>query len=264
MIDTTVAHPSRMYDYLLGGVDHFAVDRAAVDAAADTVGGIDNAKATIRANRDFLIRAVRYLASEAGIRQFLDIGTGIPNADNVHGIAQQVAPASRIVYVDNDPIVLAHAHTLLRSSPEGATSYVFGDLRNPDDIVREATATLDFAQPVAVVLVAILHFFPDTDDPYSIVDRLLDAVPSGSYLALSHLASDIQPDEMAALAKRYADDETIQEAFVMRSHAEVCRFFAGLDVIEPGVAPLDVWCPPQDPRTDGWQNPIWGGIGRKP
>jgi len=164
LIDTTVAHPSRMYDYLLGGVDHFAVDREAVDAAADAVGGMENARATVRANRVFLVRAVRWLAAQ-GVRQFLDIGTGIPTMENVHQVAQEAAPESRIVYVDNDPIVLAHAHTLLKSTAEGATAYVYGDLRDPEPILTEAARTLDLGRPVAVILVAITHFFPDADDP---------------------------------------------------------------------------------------------------
>jgi hypothetical protein len=265
LIDTTVAHPSRMYDYLNGGVDNFAVDREAVEAAADAVGGMDNARATVRANRRFLIRAVHWLAAEAGVRQFLDIGTGIPTADNVHGVAQRAAANSRIVYVDNDPIVLAHAHTLLQSTAEGATDYIFGDLREPDPILDHASATLDLTRPVAVVLVAITHFFPDEDDPYGIVARLLDAVPSGSYLALTHLANDIHPEEMAELERRYREDETIEDTFVMRSHAEVSRFFNGLELVEPGVVPIDDWRPDNTtpPPSEAWVNPIWGGVALK-
>jgi hypothetical protein len=227
---------------------------------------MDYARATVRANRRFLVRAVRWLASEAGVRQFLDIGTGIPNADNVHGVAQQTAPDSRVVYVDNDPIVLAHSHTLLRSTTEGATNYIFGDLRDPDPILGHAADTLDFTHPVAVVLVAITHFLPDKDDPYRIVARLMDAVPSGSYLALTHLASDIQAAEMAELERRYRDDKTIEETFVMRSHAELSRFFDGLELVQPGLVPIDDWRSDEivPPPSEAWVNPIWGGVARKP
>ncbi|MGH9211727.1 MAG: SAM-dependent methyltransferase [Acidimicrobiales bacterium] len=265
-IDPSVAHPGRMYDYLLGGTTNFAADRAAVDAGAVVVGGIEFARQTVRSNRAFLVRAVRWLATEAGVRQFMDIGTGIPTPPTVHEVAQATAPESRIVYVDNDPIVLAHAHLLMQSAPEGATTYINGDLREADPILKEAAEALDFTRPVAVLLVAILHFFPDCDDPLGIVARLIDAVPSGSYLVVSHLASDIQADEMAQLAERFAADEMITETFVMRARTEVARFFDGLDLVAPGVVGLDDWRP--DDATGlpsaGWVNPFWCGIGVKP
>jgi hypothetical protein len=263
-IDISVPHASRMYDYLLGGTDNFAVDREAVERAAAAVGGIENARADVRANRGFLGRAVRYLAGDAGIRQFLDIGTGIPNPDNVHGVAQATAPEARIVYVDNDPVVLAHAHTLLNSTPRGATAYISCDLRDPDTVLDRAAATLDFTQPVAVILVAILHLISDRDHPHRIVERLVEALPSGSYLAISHLSADIQPDAMAELARRL--NQAARETFVMRTHAEVACFFDGLDLVEPGVVPVDQWRPPK-PRvttSGGWVPSLYGAVGRKP
>ncbi len=263
-IDTSVAHAARMYDYLLGGTANFAADREAVKRASAAVGGLENARADVRANRAFLGRAVRYLAGEAGIRQFLDIGTGIPNADNVHGIAQATAPESRIVYVDNDPVVLAHSHTLLKSTAQGATVYISGDLRDPGTVLQGAADPLDFTQPVAVLLVAILHLISDHDDPHRIVERLVEALPSGSYLAISHLSADIQPEAMAELAQRL--NQTSRETFVMRSHAQVCAFFDGLDLVEPGVVQVDQWRPTQPTVTTpkGWMPSLYAAVGRKP
>jgi len=262
-IDTTVAHAARIYDWLRGGVDNFEVDRKAAEYAnADMPGGLDGARANVRANRDFLGRAVRYLAGEAGVRQFLDIGTGIPGVDNVHGFAQQVAPESRIVYVDNDPVVLAHAHTLLKSTPEGATAFVNGDLRDPGNILLRAEATLDFNEPVAVMLVAVLHFIDDSDDPYGIVTQLMARTAPGTYLAISHGAADIDADNMAELARRLS--ERSHENFTWRTHEQVTRFFNGLDLIEPGVVLVDHWHPdPASPPSDRVV-PFYGAIGRKP
>ncbi len=263
-IDTKVAHAARIYDHLLGGVDNFDVDRQAAEYAnADMPGGLDGARANVRANRDFLGRAVRYLAGEAGIRQFLDIGTGIPNADNVHGIAQQVAPESRVVYVDNDPVVLAHAHTLLQSTAQGATSFVNGDFRDPTSILLRAEATLDFNEPVAVMLVAILHFIDGTDNPYDIVNQLMANMAPGSYLAISHGAADIDADNMAELARRLS--ERSHETFTWRTHEQITRFFAGLELIEPGVVLVDHWHPdPDGAPTGGRMVPFYGAIARKP
>jgi SAM-dependent methyltransferase len=274
-IDRRVAHPSRMYDYLLGGKDHFAVDRDAVHQAAPAVGGLDNARTAVRANRAFLGRAVRYLATEAGLRQFLDIGTGIPNADNVHAVAQRAAPESRIVYVDNDPIVLAHAHVLLTGTPQGATSYVHGDLREPGTILRRAAETLDFTRPIAVMLVSMLHFVPDEDDPYGIVAELMRATSPGSHLAVSHLAADINPEGMAELAQRFNSDDTVGDPFVMRDRAAVARFFDGLELVEPGVVPVDHWRPDEGAGAAGAVatgdgvsgvrlNEFHAAVGRKP
>jgi len=264
-IDTTVAHAARTYDYLLGGTDNFAVDREAIErGSAAHPGGVETARINARAQRAFLVRAVRYLAEEVGIRQFLDIGTGIPNADNVHAVAQQVASESRIVYVDNDPIVLAHAHTLLKSTPEGITAYIDGDLRHPARILAEASATLDLSQPVGVILVGILHIVRDDADPAAIVSTLLDAVAPGSHLVVSHLASDIRSEEMADVFKRF--NESMSEPFVLRTHDEVARLFDGLELLDPGVVPLDQW-PQPEPISDGSGEtviPAYGAVARKP
>jgi len=256
----TVAHPARVYDYWLGGKDHFAADRALGDAITAIV---PSTLIGARANRAFLSRAVRYLVREAGIRQFLDIGTGIPTAGNVHEVAQSVAPESRVLYVDKDHVVLAHARALMRSHPAGATAFIQADLREPDRILADPAlrATLDLGQPVALMLIAILHFLSDADDPHRIVAELVDALPSGSYLTISHLTPDFDPEEAAA-AK--AAEEGSGVKYVLRSHAEVTAFFADLDLIDPGVVPLLAWRPdngtPQDPRAVR----LYAAMGRKP
>jgi SAM-dependent methyltransferase len=267
-IDTTVAHMARIYDYLLGGTNHFAVDREVAErVSAAMPGGIDGVRTNIRANRDFLAWAVRWLAGEQGIRQFLDIGTGIPNADNVHAVAQETAPDARVVYVDHDPVVLAHAHELLQSTEEGATAYLDGDIREPERILTEASTTLDLGRPTALMLLGILHYVTDDEDPYGIVARLLDAVPSGSYLVVSHLASDLFPEEMAELAQRHneGDNETAEEA-VLRNRDEVERFFDGLELVAPGVVALHEWRPGgANPLGLGdTVIPIYVAIARKP
>ena len=188
-LDTRHAHSARVYNYWLGGEDNFAADREAAEQAIAANPGI---VADVRANRAFLVRAVRYLASACGIRQFLDIGTGLPTANNTHQVAQAAAPDARIVYADNDPIVLSHARALLPSTPEGACDYVDADLRDTSAILRAASATLDFGEPVALMLLIILHLIPDEDDPYGIVATLMRALPPGSYLVLAHPASDIR------------------------------------------------------------------------
>lgn len=265
-IDTTVAHAARVYDFYLGGVTNFDVDRIAAEhAAAVHPGGLDTVRASVRSNRAFLVRAVSYLVGEAGIRQFLDIGSGIPNGTNVHAAAQDTAPECRIVYVDNDPVVLAHAHQLT-STPSGAVDYLQGDLRDPKSILSRASETLDFGQPVAVMLVGILHFFPPADDPYRIVSCLLEAVPSGSYLVICHLASDIHAEEMAEVARRF--NETTNETWFLRSNADVARFFDGLHLVEPGVVQVDHWRPHDGQESvlppEGRVNPLHVGVARKP
>lgn len=238
-IDTNVAHPARVYDYLLGGVDHFKVDKEAAERGASALpGGIEWARVMVQCQRSFLASAIRRLAADMGIRQFLDIGTGIPNADNVHAIAQETAPEARVVYIDNDPLVLAHAHALLRSTPQGATAFMHGDLRDPGSILDKAAETLDYTAPVAVVLVGILHLLADEDDPYGIVAGIMDAMAPGSYLVASHLASDVDPELAEAMTRT---NETMRGAFVVRSHDEVARFFAGLDLLDPGIVTLDRW-----------------------
>jgi hypothetical protein len=256
-IDTSVAHVSRAYDYLLGGTTNFQADREMIEKASEAYGGIERARSDARANRDFLVRAVRWLATEAGVRQFLDLGTGVPNDDNVHAVAQGVAPEARIVYVDHDPIVLAHAHDLLEGV--AATSYIAADLRDPDEILRQAAQTLDFSEPVAVVMVAILHALPDEDGPYRIARALLDAVPSGSYLAVSHLASDIEPEASAEFQRRMNEDSV--ETYQFRSRDEVTRFFDGMELVDPGVVRLDRWHTTPDPNAP--EIILWGGVARK-
>jgi hypothetical protein len=262
-VDTSVPNAARVYDYLLGGTAHFAVDREAAERNnAMLPGGTSAARAEVRANRDFLGRAVRWLAGEAGIRQFLDIGTGIPNADNVLAVAQQAAPGSRVVCADYDPVVVAHAHELMVSAPEGAADFVHADLRNPGEILTRAAATLDLDRPTALLLLGILYLVPDADDPYGIVRDLVEALPPGSYLAVSHITGDFNP-EMADLVERL--NETMAEPFVLRSQPEITRFFDGLDLVEPGVVPVNQWHP--DPGQVVDPNPAFSaylvGVARK-
>ena len=256
-IDTTVAHSARVHDYWLGGKDNFAADREAGDAVMEAYPGI---VMSVRANRAFLARAVRFLAAEAGIRQFLDIGTGIPAANNTHEVAQSAASNSRVVYVDYDPVVLTHARALLTSSTPGAIDYIDADLRDPQTILRHAARTLDFSRPVAVMLIAVMHLIVDEDDPYGLVGQLLDAVPSGSYLALSQVASDIQAEQMAEAAKRY--NRLARETQRHRDRAEVARFFDGLDLLDPGLVPVQQWRPGA-PAVAGTRSAMWGGVALK-
>jgi S-adenosyl methyltransferase len=253
--DTSVAHSARVHDYWLGGKDNYAADRAAGDAVMAAYPGIVR---SVRANRAFLARVIRFLAAEAGIRQFLDIGTGIPAANNTHEVAQSVAPDCRVVYVDYDPAVLAHARALLTSAPQGATDYIDADLRHPEKILEQAARTLDFTQPVAIVLIAIMHLVVDRDDPYGIVSRLMGAVPAGSYLALSQVASDIEAEQMAEAAKRY--NRLAHETQRHRSHAEVARFFDGLELVAPGLVAVQQWRPRSETEARA-RSAMWGGVG---
>jgi S-adenosyl methyltransferase len=257
-IDTTVAHPARVYDYWLGGKDNFAADREAAERVLAVSPGL---RFRVRANRAFLARAVRYLAGEAGIRQFLDIGTGIPSANNTHQVAQAVAPEARIVYVDNDPIVLTHARALLASGPQGATQYIDGDLRDPGPVVRAAASTLDFTRPVALMLLGILHLIQDSERPYQIVAGLMDALPPGSYLATSHPASDIHPAQAEA-QRRY--NERVSTPQTLRTRAQVARFFDGLDLVPPGLVYVHTWRPDPDDIVPADTGSAHGGVARKP
>jgi hypothetical protein len=256
--DTSVAHIARVYNYWLGGSDNFAADRAAAEQA---MAAYPDIVLSARANRAFLRRAVHFLAGEVGIRQFLDIGTGIPSANNTHEVAQTVAPDSRIVYVDKDPVVLAHARALLASSPAGATDYLDADLRNPDQILADAARTLDFSRPVAVMLMAILQHLSPDDDPYAVVGRLLEAVPSGSYLALSHPAKDIEPEKMAAMTERL--NQMMAEKVTVRTEPEVAVFFAGLDLVDPGMVNAPSWRPASQEEASS-PAALWSGVARKP
>jgi hypothetical protein len=255
-IDTTRAHPARIYDYWLGGKDNFAADR---EAAALALKAYPDLAKAVQSNRAFLGRAVRFLAGE-GIRQFLDVGTGIPAADNTHEVAQQEAPDSRIVYVDNDPIVLLHAQALLKSTPEGACDYLQADLRDPDTILAEAARTIDFGRPVALMLLAVLQFILDEQDPYGLVSRLVAALPSGSYLVISHPTDDFNPnrgESMKVYNERSADQA------VVRDKAATARFFDGLELLEPGVVPVAQWRPDSD-LTAARPSSMWCGVARKP
>jgi len=262
LFDTSVAHCARVYDYWLGGKDNFAADRAAAEQA---IRDCPDIVPTARANRGFLARTVRFLAAEAGIRQFLDIGTGIPTENNTHDVAQAVAPGSRVVYVDNDPLVLVHARALLASHPDGATAYEEADLRDPGRILDLAARLLDFRRPVAVLLLAILHHVDDEDDPHEIVATLMNAVPPGSYLALSHPASDIGSEAAAKMAEKMAQNlnETMAEKITARDRATVARFFDGLEMVEPGLVRVSDWHPPagSDARFPA---AIWAGVASKP
>jgi hypothetical protein len=262
-IDTSVAHVARVYDYLLGGKANFEVDRVAAEQAyAAYPGGQDGARADVRAHRALLGRVVRYLAGEAGIRQFLDIGTGIPKEDNTHEVAQRVAPEARIVYADYDPIVLAHAHQLLTSTSEGACAYIFGDLRAPDAIVRKAADTLDFRQPVAVIAFGVLHFFSAADNPQAVLSRLTSALAPGSYLALTHLAGDVHDDKVDEAFSRLS--AKMNESVVLRSREEVAAFFSSLELLDPGVVQLPMWRPdPGDAPPGARALPAWAAVGRK-
>ncbi|MGW0475813.1 SAM-dependent methyltransferase [Streptomyces coeruleorubidus] len=237
-IDSSKAHPARVYDVFLGGKDHYPADR---DAAAAALAANPRGYLDVRHNRDFLRRAVTTLVEQDGIRQFLDIGTGLPTAENVHQIAQRIAPDSRVVYVDNDPVVLAHARALLTSGPEGRTDYIDADLRDPARILEQAAKTLDLDQPVALCLVAILHFVAD-EEAYPLVRELLDALPVGSRLVLTHLTEDLNPEKIRAVQRTYTERGF---TFVLRSRAEVERFFTenSLEIADPGIVPAHRWRP---------------------
>jgi O-methyltransferase involved in polyketide biosynthesis len=237
-LDTTVSHSARIWNYWLGGKDNYAVDREAGDKVAAMLPSI---VAQARADRAFLGRAIRYLAGAEGVRQFLDIGTGLPTADNTHQVAQRVAPESRIVYADNDPMVLAHARALLTSTPEGACDYVEGDLRDPDDILAKAARTLDFTRPVALMLLGILHHLPDADEPYLIVRRLVSALAPGSFLAINHSTSAVHGAAMEEAVAHWNRVGT--PSMTLRAPAQITRFFDGLDLLPPGVVSCSRWRP---------------------
>ncbi|MFH8766506.1 SAM-dependent methyltransferase [Streptomyces althioticus] len=236
-IDTSTPHPARVYDWFLGGKDNYPVD----EELGRQIMGVDGtARHVARTNRWFMQRVTRWLAGPGGVRQFLDIGTGIPTEPNLHQIAQGIAPEARVVYTDNDPIVLKHAEALLHSTPEGATAYVQADVREPGRILKEARQTLDLTRPVALSLVALTHFLGEEDDPHTLVAGLVDALPSGSYLVLSQLTADFDPEAVARGVEMYrAGGVTLAP----RSRAEITRFFEGLEPVEPGVVRLTDWHP---------------------
>jgi hypothetical protein len=256
-IDTSVAHIARVYDYWLGGKDNFAVDREIGDKVLQVH---PETVLSVQANRKFLARSVRHLAATEGVGQFLDVGTGLPSGNNTHEVAQAVRPEARVVYVDNDPIVLAHARALLTSSPEGATAYLDADIRDTGDILAGAARLLDFSQPVAIMLIAVLHMLRDEEDPQAIVDRFMAAVPAGSFLVISHLASDVQQETMAEMGRRL--NQSMTQQFTMRTHAQVAAFFDGLTLLDPGVVLTHQWRPDSEADADT-PGVLWAGAARK-
>ncbi len=258
-------HPARIYDWLLGGKTNYPADRKAAEAVAQQ---LPTVVPSARANRAFMHRVGRYLAAEAGIRQFLDIGTGIPTPPNLHEVVQDVAPSCRVVYADNDPIVLTHSRALHTSDPAGRTAYVQADVTEPDAILGdpEVRETLDLGRPVALTLLLLLHWLPDAKDPHGVVRLLVDALPSGSYLVITHATNDFDPEAWG----RIEDDlEEAKSAVTARSKARIARFFDGLDLVEPGLTVPQDWRP--DPALVGSPDclgatdvPIWAGVARKP
>jgi O-methyltransferase involved in polyketide biosynthesis len=240
-IDTTVPHSARIWNFWLGGKDNFAVDRL---AGEQTIAVLPEIVDIARASRGFLARVVRYLAADAGIRQFLDIGTGLPTADNTHEVAQRVAPESRVVYVDNDPLVLTHARALLTGSPEGATNYIDADARDVDTILDGAAATLDFSRPVAITMLGILPFIGDDDEAAGIVRRLMAAVPDGSYLAITHSTSEVSGERVIEAVRQW--NAVAPTPYHLRSPEQIAAFLEGLELIEPGLVPCPRWRPDPD------------------
>jgi len=255
--DTSVPHSARVYDYWLGGKDNFAADREAAERALEAY---PNMVFAVRANRAFLSRAVRYLVT-AGIRQFLDIGTGIPTASNTHQVAQEAAPDCRIVYVDNDPIVLSHARVLLTSTKEGACAYVDEDLRDPDSILAAAAETLDFTQPVAVLLLSVLHLVPDDAEASQVVTRLLAECVPGSYLTISHPASDIDSEQTAEVTRRLNQAQVSPAK--MRDKQSIAALFTDFELVPPGVVPVPKWRPRSALEASS-PAALWSAVARKP
>ncbi len=258
-IDTTVSHSARIWDYWLGGKDNYQVDREVGDRIEEMLPDIVR---QAREDRLFLGRVVRYLAGEAGIRQFLDIGTGLPTADNTHQVAQRVAPESKIVYVDNDPLVLAHARALLTSSPEGATDYIHADMHDPGTIIEGARQILDFGQPIAITMLGVLWHVMDNDEANAIVGQLMQAMPSGSYLALNHPTLEVTGEKMATAIQYWNQYGTPPGTH--RTPDQLARFFDGMDLIEPGVVSITRWRPEATSSGEPEEIDQFGGVGRKP
>jgi hypothetical protein len=260
-IDVTKPHPARMYDYFLGGKDNFAADRAVATQVLNSWGSV---RTGVRENRAFLGRAVKYLAGEAGVSQFLDLGTGLPSANNVHEVAQAINPEARVVYADNDPIVLAHARALLASGPRGVTAYLDADVRQPETILANPVVrdTLDFGMPIALMMVAVLHFLPDEDDPRQIVRTLVDALPSGSYLVASHATAEHNPEGLSGAGQAYRQGGM---RGAIRSSDEFGELaFADLELVDPGVVLVSEWRPEEPIRPLPSEVNTYGGVARKP
>jgi len=256
-IDTSVPHSARIWNYWLGGKDNYPVDRMAGDQVMQMFPEMTR---IARLQRSFLARSIHYLAGEAGIRQFLDVGTGLPTANNTHQVAQSIAPESRIVYVDNDPLVLMHARALLTSTPEGACDYLDADVREPAKILEGAARTLDFGQPVALMMLGILGQIPDSDDPRAIIRQLMEPMPSGSYLAVS---DGVNTSETLNEASRQLN-QTAHNAYHLRPPEQIAGFFDGLELVEPGVVTLTAWRPEDSPFPEPGDVPGMCGVGRKP
>ena len=260
-IDTSRPHTARIYDYFLGGQNHFAADR---EVAEKSLASVPSGRIGAREQRAFLGRAVTYLAAGAGIRQFLDIGAGLPTTNNVHEVAQAIAPSARVVYVDNDPLVLAHARVLLTSSEEGRTAYIHASLRSPGEILSSPVVreVLDFSQPIALMLVGILHFLEDKDEPERIIGTLLDALPPGSYLTASHLNPEHDPVGVAAGVRAYLAGGVTVQARDSREFAALA--FRDLELVPPGVVSVSEWRPESPgPQPTRAEVSCYGGLGRK-
>jgi S-adenosyl methyltransferase len=258
--DATVAHPARVYNFWLGGKDNFAADRAAGERVIELRGA--DVLLGVRANRRFLGRAVRYLVEREGIRQFLDIGTGLPSANNTHEVAQTAAPDSKVVYVDNDPIVLAHARALLTSAPQGKAAYISADLRDVDKVLAEAAKTLDWEQPVALMFLMTLQYIPDAEDPHAIVRRYVAALPPGSFLVLSDTTLENDDQILAESTRRLNEGMAGRVTQTRRTNAEVARFFDGLDLVEPGVTTPHRWNSGPDEPSKEDDMPARCGVAR--
>ncbi|WP_106243497.1 SAM-dependent methyltransferase [Allonocardiopsis opalescens] len=259
---TDQAHGARIYDYILGGKDHYAKDREAGDASLQAWPAL---RTHMRANRTFMHRVVRYLAAEKGVRQFLDIGTGIPTSPNLHEVVQQVDPRCRVVYVDNDPIVLVHARAFMDTgSAEGGINYIDADMREPDKILSapQLRDTLDLTRPVGLTMIAMVHFILDDDEAYRVVRRVIDAMPPGSYFAASVATDDFAPEVLAKVARTYADHG---EPLRWRTRAQAEKFFEGTELLDPGVVQIHKWHP--DPAEAGIRDEdiaMYGGVAYKP
>ncbi|MEO3788263.1 SAM-dependent methyltransferase [Actinocorallia sp. B10E7] len=255
-LNTDTAHPARVYDYWLRGKDNYEADRRVGDAM---IAAIPETRQSCLDNRGFLTRAVRHLAQSHGIRQFLDIGSGLPTSPNVHEVAQGVAPESRIVYVDNDPIVQVHGRSLLTSSPEGTTTYLGADLREVEKILEEAAETLDLSRPVLVVLAAILHFVPEEADPRGLVRRFMEPLPAGSALALSHMTADGTPSDYSEHVKHTWAAGGVN--MNLRGKEQIAEYFTGLELLDPGIVPVHQWRPDQQVDRPRWW--LWSGVALK-
>lgn len=264
-IDFETAHPARIHNYLAGGDANFAVDREAVEKTVGVLPGeIETARRAVQTMAAFIARAVRHLAADLGVTQFVKLGTAVPAGPDVHEIAQAAAPGTRVVYLGDDPTVLAHAHSLRRSTPDGVTAYVHGTLLEVEAVLDRASSTLDLDRPVAFLSPATLNFVADRHDPAGIVRRLMAAVVPGSYLALAHTSPDVGSERMREAADRFA--KLLGDTYVVRTRDEIAHFFDGLELVEPGLVPIEQWRPPPDAEPDPTRRPvpIYGALGHKP